>query len=115
MALLTRSMGHCGRLGLRGFSSQVPKVVDHQQVYPMVYGSVEETVMSPYKGGPVYLWLRSSIIWTRRVLGRHWIRWLERNWDFEKMCMQGMPEMHIDPTKKPLAVLHRHQLLWRHA
>jgi len=61
--------------------------------------AAQETVMSPYKGGPVYLWLRSSIIWTRRVLGRHWIRWLERNWDFQKMCMQGMPEMHIDPTK----------------
>merc|ERR1711972_1129382 len=86
----------------RSFSAQVPKVAaasTEQPTYPLVYGSVEETVMSPYKGGPVYLWLRSSIIWSRRVLGRHWIRWLERNWDFQKMCMQGMPEMHIDPTK----------------
>eukprot|EP00927_Polykrikos_kofoidii_P050757 TRINITY_DN4463_c0_g1_i1.p3 TRINITY_DN4463_c0_g1~~TRINITY_DN4463_c0_g1_i1.p3 ORF type:complete len:118 (+),score=15.77 TRINITY_DN4463_c0_g1_i1:523-876(+) len=55
--------------------------------------------MSPYKGGPVYLWMRSSYIWLRRVPGRHWMRWLERNWDFQKMCMQGVPEMHIDPTK----------------
>merc|ERR1719235_1511818 len=55
--------------------------------------------MSPYKGGPVYLWLRSTYIWLRRVPGRHWTRWLERNWDFQKMCMFGVPEMHIDPTK----------------
>merc|ERR1712066_587187 len=50
-------------------------------------------------GGPVYLWLRATIVWLRRVPGRHWIRWLERNWDFQKFCMQGMPELHIDPTK----------------
>merc|ERR1712032_596553 len=31
--------------------------------------------------------------------GRHWIRWLDRNWDFQKMCMFGVPEMHIDPQK----------------
>eukprot|EP00928_Gymnodinium_smaydae_P019972 TRINITY_DN176_c0_g7_i1.p1 TRINITY_DN176_c0_g7~~TRINITY_DN176_c0_g7_i1.p1 ORF type:complete len:168 (+),score=41.88 TRINITY_DN176_c0_g7_i1:77-580(+) len=67
--------------------------------YPQVYGTVHETVMSPYKGGPVYLWLRSTWIWLRRVPGRHWIRWLERNWDFQKMCMFGVPEIHIDPTK----------------
>merc|ERR1711879_71048 len=89
-----------GRLCQRGFASQAPKVVESsQQQYPLVYGTVEETVMSPYKGGPVYLWLRSSIVWARRVLGRHWMRWLERNWDFQKMAMLGMPEMHIDPTK----------------
>ena len=27
------------------------------------------------------------------------MRWLERNWDFQKMCMMGVPELHIDPTK----------------
>merc|ERR1712113_1073216 len=83
---------------------------------PQVYGSVEETVMSPYKGGPVYLWLRSSIIWTRRVLGRHWIRWLERNWDFQKMCMQGIPEMHIDPTKNRWRYMldTSHEDAWRY-
>merc|ERR1712187_649518 len=83
--------------GARRLAAPAPKVIEQQ--YPLVYATVEETAMSPYKGGPVYLWLRSSIIWTRRVLGRHWIHWLERNWDFQKMCMQGMPEMHIDPTK----------------
>merc|ERR1739845_343656 len=50
-------------------------------------------------GGPVYLWLRSTWIWLRRYPGRHWMRWLDRNWDFQKMCMQGVPEIHIDPTK----------------
>merc|ERR1719235_2635245 len=72
---------------------------DSSAEYPKVYGSVEETVMSPYKGGPVYLWLRSSYTWLRRYPGRHWMRWLERNWDFQKMCMMGVPEHHIDPTK----------------
>lgn len=67
--------------------------------YPQVYGRVEETVMSPYKGGPVYLWLRSSIVWLRRFPGRHWMRWIERNSDYQKMCLMGMPEFHIDPTK----------------
>eukprot|EP00405_Crypthecodinium_cohnii_P010092 CAMPEP_0206440344 /NCGR_PEP_ID=MMETSP0324_2-20121206/12707_1 /ASSEMBLY_ACC=CAM_ASM_000836 /TAXON_ID=2866 /ORGANISM="Crypthecodinium cohnii, Strain Seligo" /LENGTH=159 /DNA_ID=CAMNT_0053908051 /DNA_START=89 /DNA_END=565 /DNA_ORIENTATION=+ len=69
------------------------------EVYPLVYGRAEETVMSPYKGGPVYLWLRSTILWVRRYPGRHWMRWLERNWDYQKMCLLGMPEFHIDPTK----------------
>merc|ERR1711953_1152940 len=82
-------------MGLRVFASETKAPV----VYPLVYGTAEETVMSPYKGGPVYLWLRSTYIWLRRVPGRHWIRWLERNWDFQKMCMFGVPEMHIDPTK----------------
>lgn len=55
--------------------------------------------MSPYKGGPVHLWLRSSIVWLRRFPGRHWMRWIERNSDYQKMCLMGMPEFHIDPTK----------------
>jgi hypothetical protein len=49
--------------------------------------------------GPVYLWLRSSIVWLRRFPGRHWMRWIERNSDYQKMCLMGMPEFHIDPTK----------------
>ncbi|CAK9006192.1 unnamed protein product [Durusdinium trenchii] len=84
------------------FAAQVPKTVEPSGVtptYPAVYGRCEETVMSPYKGGPVYLWLRSSIVWLRRFPGRHWIRWLYFNWDYQKMCLIGMPEMHIDPTK----------------
>merc|ERR1711879_250149 len=85
------------RLAARAFSAEAAKQAP--AVYPQVYGTCEETVMSPYKGGPVYLWLRSTYIWLRRVVGRHWIRWLERNWDFQKMCMFGVPEMHIDPTK----------------
>ena len=88
------------RASRRLFAAEVPKTVEPPtQTYPMVYGRVEETVMSPYKGGPVYLWLRSTIVWLRRVPGRHWIRWMERNWDYQKMCMMGMPELHIDPTK----------------
>ncbi|CAL1162574.1 unnamed protein product [Cladocopium goreaui] len=86
----------------RRFAAQVPKTVEPTQVtttYPQVYGRVEETVMSPYKGGPVYLWLRSSIVWLRRFPGRHWMRWIERNSDYQKMCLMGMPEFHIDPTK----------------
>lgn len=55
--------------------------------------------MSPYKGGPVYLWLRSTIVWLRRYPGRHWFRWIERNWDLQKMAMLGVPELHIDPVK----------------
>ena len=86
--------------GRRLFAAQVPKTVEPpSQAYPLAYGRVEETVMSPFKGGPVYLWLRSTIVWLRRVPGRHWIRWLERNWDYQKMCLMGMPEIHIDPTK----------------
>ncbi|CAK0817102.1 unnamed protein product [Prorocentrum cordatum] len=27
------------------------------------------------------------------------MRWMERNFDFQKMAMMGIPEMHIDPTK----------------
>lgn len=49
--------------------------------------------------GPVYLWLRSSIVWLRRFPGRHWMRWIEHNSDYQKMCLRGMPEFHIDPTK----------------
>merc|ERR1719326_877922 len=83
---------------LRAFASKPPAVPE--QTYPLVYGTVDEgTVMSPYKGGPVYLWLRSTWTWLRRWPGRHWIRWLDRNWDFQKMCMFGVPEMHIDPQK----------------
>merc|ERR1712187_170272 len=82
------------RLGLRAFAAGT-----EPPSYPQRYGTVEETVMSPYKGGPVYLWLRSSYIWYRRSPGRHLSRWLERNWDFQKMCMLGVPEHHIDPTK----------------
>eukprot|EP00930_Biecheleria_cincta_P048725 TRINITY_DN3399_c0_g3_i2.p1 TRINITY_DN3399_c0_g3~~TRINITY_DN3399_c0_g3_i2.p1 ORF type:complete len:166 (-),score=22.36 TRINITY_DN3399_c0_g3_i2:88-585(-) len=102
MALLLRSCNNKANLryaGLRTFAAQVPKPVDAEPTYPLVYGRCEETVMSPYKGGPVYLWLRSSILWLRRVPGRHWIRWIERNWDYQKMCLMGVPEMHIDPTK----------------
>ncbi|CAE8680459.1 unnamed protein product [Polarella glacialis] len=104
MTLLRTSTGRfLGRAvgGHRFFAAAVPKTVDEvtAQTYPQVYGRCEETVMSPYKGGPVYLWLRSSILWLRRVPGRHWIRWIERNWDYQKMCLVGMPEMHIDPTK----------------
>mmetsp|Transcript_27226 Transcript_27226/g.50996 ORF Transcript_27226/g.50996 Transcript_27226/m.50996 type:complete len:165 (+) Transcript_27226:55-549(+) len=88
------------RASRRLFAAEVPKTLDPPtQTYPLVYGRVEETVMSPYKGGPVYLWLRSSIVWLRRVPGRHWIRWLDRNWDYQKMALMGMPEFHIDPTK----------------
>ena len=92
------------RVRASGFSTEVAKTTAETQpieavTYPLVYGRCEETVMSPYKGGPVYLWLRSSILWLRRYPGRHWQRWLFRNWDFQKMCMQGMPEHHIDPTK----------------
>eukprot|EP00929_Paragymnodinium_shiwhaense_P076929 TRINITY_DN395_c0_g3_i1.p1 TRINITY_DN395_c0_g3~~TRINITY_DN395_c0_g3_i1.p1 ORF type:complete len:182 (-),score=45.21 TRINITY_DN395_c0_g3_i1:80-574(-) len=104
MALLLKAAGR--RVGgqsqfLRPFASTSPATTTGSQpaLYPQVYGTVEETVMSPYKGGPVYLWLRSTYIWLRRVPGRHWIRWLERNWDFQKMCMMGVPEMNIDPTK----------------
>merc|ERR1719424_1927049 len=82
---------------LRAFSGSANH--PSRPAYPQVYGTLEETVMSPYKGGPVYLWLRSSIIWARRSPGRHWMRWLDRNWDFQKMCMLGVPEHHIDPTK----------------
>ena len=87
---------------LRRFAAEVPKKLDSTAVaetYLAVYGRCEETVMSPYKGGPVYLWLRSSIVWLRRYPGRHWMRWIERNWDYQKMCLVGMPEFHIDPTK----------------
>eukprot|EP00929_Paragymnodinium_shiwhaense_P076928 TRINITY_DN395_c0_g2_i3.p2 TRINITY_DN395_c0_g2~~TRINITY_DN395_c0_g2_i3.p2 ORF type:complete len:168 (-),score=49.90 TRINITY_DN395_c0_g2_i3:150-653(-) len=93
--------GAAARSSARAFAAQPPVEATGTapQVYPRVYGTVEETVMSPYKGGPVYLWLRSTYIWLRRVPGRHWIRWLERNWDFQKMCMMGVPEMNIDPTK----------------
>mmetsp|Transcript_1921 Transcript_1921/g.2016 ORF Transcript_1921/g.2016 Transcript_1921/m.2016 type:complete len:170 (-) Transcript_1921:113-622(-) len=86
------------------FFADVSKAVEPSQnqvtqTYPAVYGRVEETVMSPYKGGPVYLWLRSSIVWLRRFPGRHWMRWVERNSDYQKQCLMGMPEFHIDPTK----------------
>jgi hypothetical protein len=27
------------------------------------------------------------------------MRWIERNSDYQKMCLMGMPEFHIDPTK----------------
>lgn len=86
----------------RRFAAEVPKTVEPGQTpttYPLVYGRAEETVMSPYKGGPVYLWLRSSIVWLRRFPGRHWMRWIEHNSDYQKMCLRGMPEFHIDPTK----------------
>mmetsp|Transcript_50242 Transcript_50242/g.78538 ORF Transcript_50242/g.78538 Transcript_50242/m.78538 type:complete len:165 (-) Transcript_50242:83-577(-) len=88
------SAGTWLRNGMRPFAAGT-----EPPAYPQTYGTVEETVMSPYKGGPVYLWLRSSYIWFRRSPGRHWMRWLERNWDFQKMCMMGVPEHHIDPTK----------------
>uniref|UniRef100_A0A6T1MUK4 Uncharacterized protein n=1 Tax=Alexandrium monilatum TaxID=311494 RepID=A0A6T1MUK4_9DINO len=106
MAMLMRAAARlraaAGGRGSRGFAEaakEVAKPAAEAPTYPLVYGRVEETVMSPYKGGPVYLWLRSTGVWLRRYPGRHWIRWIERNWDFQKMCMQGMPEMHIDPTK----------------
>merc|ERR1719263_2769758 len=97
---LVRGACRIGRpqASLRAFASKPPAVPE--QSYPLVYGTVDEgTVMSPYKGGPVYCWLRSTYIWLRRRPGRHWIRWLDRNWDFQKMTMFGVPELHIDPTK----------------
>merc|ERR1719335_1701752 len=103
MALLLRRAG--AATSRRAFASQASSEVVAAKpeagapAYPLVYGTVHETVMSPYKGGPVYLWPRSTYIWLRRVPGRHWTRWLERNWDFQKMCMFGVPEHHIDPTK----------------
>lgn len=103
MGLLNYSKRHLA--AGRRFFADVPKAVQPASTgqvtptYPAVYGRCEETVMSPYKGGPVYLWLRSSIVWLRRFPGRHWIRWLYFNWDYQKMCLIGMPEMHIDPTK----------------
>merc|ERR1719293_60287 len=99
-ALFAAGRTRVGAAGCRAFAAEVPTTkVEVAQTYPQVYGRCEETVMSPYKGGPVYLWLRSTIVWLRRYPGRHWIRWLERNWEFQKMCLQGMPEIHIDPTK----------------
>merc|ERR1711862_556656 len=93
----TSTFGPVSRvLGVR-FASSMPPAPWGQ--YPHPYGSVEETVMSPYKGGPVYLWLRSTLIWTRRILGRHMNRWLMSNWCFQKMAMFGVPEFHIDPVK----------------
>merc|ERR1719337_435825 len=61
---------------------------------------LNRTVMSPYQGGPVYLWLRSSWIYIRRHMGRHLLRWIDRNWDYQRACMYGCPEMHIDPTTR---------------
>mmetsp|Transcript_13307 Transcript_13307/g.30336 ORF Transcript_13307/g.30336 Transcript_13307/m.30336 type:complete len:167 (-) Transcript_13307:52-552(-) len=90
------------RATLRSFSAETKLPAFPEPVkptYPYPYGTCEETVMSPYKGGPVYLWLRASIVWLRRWPGRHWMRWLERNWDLQKMAMVGVPEVHIDPTK----------------
>ncbi|CAL1126053.1 unnamed protein product [Cladocopium goreaui] len=104
MALLKGCSLRCLASRGRRFFADVPKAVQPSEgqvtpTYPQVYGRVEETVMSPYKGGPVYLWLRSSIVWLRRFPGRHWMRWIERNSDYQKMCLMGMPEFHIDPTK----------------
>eukprot|EP00397_Hematodinium_sp_SG-2012_P043535 GEMP01048413.1.p1 GENE.GEMP01048413.1~~GEMP01048413.1.p1 ORF type:complete len:131 (+),score=14.76 GEMP01048413.1:30-395(+) len=60
---------------------------------------LERTVMSPFAGGPVYQWLRTASIGLRRNYARRPVRWLRRNWDFEKMAMTGVPELHLDPHK----------------
>merc|ERR1711924_202489 len=70
---------------MRAFAAGTEPPAAGGSAYPQTYGTVEETVMSPYKGGPVYLWLRSSYIWFRRSPGRYWMRWLERNWT-SKRC-----------------------------
>ena len=67
--------------------------------FPVTYGLICLTFVAIPWPGPVYLWLRSSIVWLRRFPGRHWMRWIERNSDYQKMCLMGMPEFHIDPTK----------------
>eukprot|EP00747_Dinoflagellata_sp_TGD_P058172 gnl/TRDRNA2_/TRDRNA2_151001_c0_seq1.p1 gnl/TRDRNA2_/TRDRNA2_151001_c0~~gnl/TRDRNA2_/TRDRNA2_151001_c0_seq1.p1 ORF type:complete len:168 (+),score=26.86 gnl/TRDRNA2_/TRDRNA2_151001_c0_seq1:105-608(+) len=102
--LLRRATRSTSQVPWRAFATGTEPAVPGSQMpavsYPTTWGTVDEgTAMSPYKGGPAYLWLRSSYIWLRRYVGRHWMRWLERNWDFQKMCMMGVPEHHIDPTK----------------
>mmetsp|Transcript_59629 Transcript_59629/g.141894 ORF Transcript_59629/g.141894 Transcript_59629/m.141894 type:complete len:168 (+) Transcript_59629:89-592(+) len=106
MSILARASRACGRFlpraAGRNFASEAKPPAFPEPVkptYPYPYGTAEETVMSPFKGGPVYLWLRASYLWLRRWPGRHWMRWLDRNWDWQKMAMLGVPECHIDPTK----------------
>lgn len=68
-------------------------------IQPGASHDITETCMSPYKGGPVYQYIRTNWTWLRRDVGRIPLRWLERNWDWEKMACYGVPELHIDPTK----------------
>eukprot|EP00746_Dinoflagellata_sp_MGD_P129138 gnl/MRDRNA2_/MRDRNA2_63387_c0_seq2.p1 gnl/MRDRNA2_/MRDRNA2_63387_c0~~gnl/MRDRNA2_/MRDRNA2_63387_c0_seq2.p1 ORF type:complete len:168 (-),score=22.29 gnl/MRDRNA2_/MRDRNA2_63387_c0_seq2:143-646(-) len=89
-ARMGMQMGPAFALGAKRFCPAMPTGGPHD---------LNRTVMSPYQGGPVYLWLRSSWIYIRRHVGRHMLRWIDRNWDYQRACMYGCPEMHIDPTK----------------
>lgn len=60
---------------------------------------LERTVLSPFAGGPIYQWLRLSSITFRRDYLRRVNRWLDRNWDWERMLAVGVPELHHDPHK----------------
>jgi len=60
---------------------------------------LQRTVVSPFAGGPIYQWLRAGSITLRRDYIRRPGRWIERNWDMERLFAVGTPPLHLDPNK----------------
>mmetsp|Transcript_8405 Transcript_8405/g.20887 ORF Transcript_8405/g.20887 Transcript_8405/m.20887 type:complete len:145 (-) Transcript_8405:155-589(-) len=60
---------------------------------------IPPTIMSPYQGGPIYQWLRASIIKGRRDIYREPSRWLHWNWESTRHAFYGVPPLNLEPSK----------------